>query len=547
MQSPSKRHAGAILPAAFLLCLALAPGAVHADADSFLGFNDPDVTHGTWTVTLFDKIHPELGTRTYTYADHKVAIVSARIIYDLFTDQSWIKVVDGLHKVRWLSQAEFGSQQKAAPTRPTETLISNDADAFDAACDHKNMVVVGANSPTPVSLVDLGPRTEVATLAYPNKLARAVAIDDAGGQAIVVLDNPANNTANEIRRVRIAAGTLTDSGESLALGADFTTKVLIAPGARFGVAIVGVGTSRLVSFSLPGLAIKGSVTLGGGTGNAVVFNHAGDRVYVRSGRRAIAPDVIEGFSFDRVTGAIGQAPVLRINNVAAFTDVPFVNSMALSSDGASLVVTGDETQPGIFRYDTGTGTLLGMVPTAERQRGVSTRRPCAKTQEAVEYYHAGFDHYFVTTLAPEIALLDAGTTAGWVRTGERFLVYGSGSPATAPTCRFFSTAFDPKSSHFYTPVAAECASLKAGSKWQFEGEVFNMTLPGGDGSCLASEIPLYRLYNAGQGGAPNHRYATSLEVRAQMVTRGWTPEGNGIGVIGCIPAAPVVAAGVNAK
>ena len=47
-------------------------------------------------------------------------------------------------------------------------------------------------------------------------------------------------------------------------------------------------------------------------------------------------------------------------------------------------------------------------------------------------------------------------------------------------------------------------------------------------------LPLYRLYNDGMGGAPNHRYTTSLTVRAAMIEAGWIPEGSGIGVIGCV-------------
>jgi hypothetical protein len=49
-------------------------------------------------------------------------------------------------------------------------------------------------------------------------------------------------------------------------------------------------------------------------------------------------------------------------------------------------------------------------------------------------------------------------------------------------------------------------------------------------------LPLYRLYNNGQGQAPNHRYTTSVVVRVSMIAAGWIPEGNGAdGVIGCVP------------
>ena len=49
-------------------------------------------------------------------------------------------------------------------------------------------------------------------------------------------------------------------------------------------------------------------------------------------------------------------------------------------------------------------------------------------------------------------------------------------------------------------------------------------------------MPVYRMYNNGQGGAPNHRYTTDLAVRAQMLVQGWIAEGYGkIGVIMCSP------------
>ena len=52
----------------------------------------------------------------------------------------------------------------------------------------------------------------------------------------------------------------------------------------------------------------------------------------------------------------------------------------------------------------------------------------------------------------------------------------------------------------------------------------------------AGTTPVYRLYNEGQGAAPNHRYTTDLALRSQMIAKGWTPEGLGaLGVIMCAP------------
>lgn len=155
---------------------------------------------------------------------------------------------------------------------------------------------------------------------------------------------------------------------------------------------------------------------------------------------------------------------------------------------------------------------------------------------ALEYYHAEFDHYFVTTIDAEIAKLDDGTLEGWTRTGRRFNAYASAAAGLSAVCRFFSTAFGLKSSHFYTASAAECATVKSNPDWQFEGEVFFVALPAADGTCAPGTAPVYRLYNDGQGGAPNHRLTIEPAVRDEMLAKKWTPEGQGIGVTMCAPA-----------
>ena len=155
---------------------------------------------------------------------------------------------------------------------------------------------------------------------------------------------------------------------------------------------------------------------------------------------------------------------------------------------------------------------------------------------AIEYYHAGFDHYFISASADEIGKLDAGTFAGWVRTGRQFNVFGAPATGLRTACRFFSTAFGPRSSHFYTPDAPECATVRGNPDWQFEGDVFYTMTPAVDGTCATGTKPVYRMYNNGQGGAPNHRYTTEPSVRALMLAQGWIAEGYGaVGVIMCAP------------
>ena len=100
---------------------------------------------------------------------------------------------------------------------------------------------------------------------------------------------------------------------------------------------------------------------------------------------------------------------------------------------------------------------------------------------AVEYFHSEFGHYFITTFVDEIGKLDNGTFTGWQRTGQSFRTYPLATNGAADVCRFFSTAFGARSSHFYTPSAAECATVKANADWQFEALVFDWRLPGATG------------------------------------------------------------------
>jgi hypothetical protein len=158
--------------------------------------------------------------------------------------------------------------------------------------------------------------------------------------------------------------------------------------------------------------------------------------------------------------------------------------------------------------------------------------------DVVEYLHSGFGHYFITSFAGEITALDGGQVAGWARTGRSFKAYVASNGAQSVVCRFFTAAFPPKSSHFYTPNTAECNGLRGSSKeWQYEADSFYVLAADlGTGSCPAGTLAVYRLYNNGQSGAPNHRYTTDPALRTQMMGAGWIPEGYGPeGVAFCAP------------
>jgi serine protease len=157
---------------------------------------------------------------------------------------------------------------------------------------------------------------------------------------------------------------------------------------------------------------------------------------------------------------------------------------------------------------------------------VASALPTSAT--AVEYYNAGFGHYFMTADADEIAGLDAGAFGGaFVRTGRTFGVYATASAGLVPVCRFFTTpgTFGAKSSHFYTADPAECEGLKLNPKWIYEKIAFHAPVPV-DGTCPASSLPVYRLYNNGQTAAPNHRFTTDYATRLALASAlNWSDEG----------------------
>jgi len=191
---------------------------------------------------------------------------------------------------------------------------------------------------------------------------------------------------------------------------------------------------------------------------------------------------------------------------------------------------------GFAVLDAAGAQVTGFTLTGGNGRAIPERAPPPPAMaRAIEYYNAALEHYFVTAGADEIAKLDSGVIKGWQRTGESFNVYPAAADGRVAVCRFFSTAFGDKSSHFYAPRGLGCEAVLQNPSWVFEGDVFYTYLPDAAGACPDGNNAIYRLYNNGQGGAPNHRFTTSELVRAQMIADGWIAEGSGVGVGMCSP------------
>ena len=251
----------------------------------------------------------------------------------------------------------------------------------------------------------------------------------------------------------------------------------------------------------------------------VTVNTAGTRIYVST-------IYADGLSIiDAATLAIVATATLPI--VATVPVDPFPYAVATNPDGTRVYVSRLNSND-VAVVDMATNTVIATIPIARPiDIIVSAAVTSGTLVQAIEYYYAAWDHYFVTSFPDDIVALDGGAYGGvWKRTGQTFNAWPQPNAAASPTCRFFSTSFAPKSSHFYTPYANECASLKAGAVWQYEGIAFYLQLPDDNGNCASATISLYRMYNNGMGGAPNHRYTTSLAILNQMTTAGWIFEGD---------------------
>lgn len=285
-------------------------------------------------------------------------------------------------------------------------------------------------------------------------------------------------------------------------------------------------------------AVDFSVSNAEGTVTATVASLQNDSTTTTSGplllRVFITASQVNG-TFPYYT--IGQAALNPLLPLHGYTNLVGTMPLLIPPDGLYHAYVG------VFEPEGGCGgdgycmdDAIGF-PSRVRVSGglISNYGQDPDTGEAIGYYHAQFDHYFFTANVDEIQKLDNGTFQGWARTGRIFGVWTEDIGGVAEVCRFFSTSFGLKSSHFYTPFPDECAIVKTNPNWQYEGIVAYLALPDGNGSCPTG-VPLYRLYNNGMGGAPNHRYTTSLAGRSDMIAAGWIPEGYGpVGVVGCVP------------
>ena len=146
--------------------------------------------------------------------------------------------------------------------------------------------------------------------------------------------------------------------------------------------------------------------------------------------------------------------------------------------------------------------------------------------QVVEYYNAADDHYFLTSVSTEIAALDAGQIAGWVRTGNNFNAFADAVAGASPVCRFYLPSDG--NSHFFSASPAECAYVQAAIPAAVleSANAFYIDTPDTTtGVCPSGTIAVYRLWN--HRADLDHRYTTSATIKAAMIAQGYVAEGYG--------------------
>jgi len=227
----------------------------------------------------------------------------------------------------------------------------------------------------------------------------------------------------------------------------------------------------------------------------------------------------EVYVVDRTPGATTMTILdARLERIAGTLDLGFRGATVSRVGGRLLITGGDAAGNTVFAR----ATPQGIQP---------------DTVIATDFHHEGFDHFFHSANRDETRVLQDGVFGqDWLPTQQFWRVWKTPRSDRVPVCRLFSTTFGAKSSHFYTPYASECDSLKAGSTWQYEETSYYVVLPDANGGCSPAYEELYRLYNNGMGGAPNHAYTNNRAKRDALQAKGWVPEGSGPqNVFACTP------------
>jgi len=298
-------------------------------------------------------------------------------------------------------------------------------------------------------------------------------------------------------------GTVTIKNKT---GKPLTIKV---PDALAGVPVLAQGL---------GAGLNGGNNIGGSPYNILTIINSGTTVPVGDASRYRAGT---SFSAPLVSGVVALmlsvAPDLTATQVRDFLKASAKPFPAGSNCAPTTCGAGILDAPGAVRQ--ALATTGAAVPVA-----------------IVEFYNAALDHYFITWVPAEIALLDAGTTIrGWTRTGKTFTVLQGAVTGTSPVCRIYIPP-GKGDGHYFGRDKTECdGTMAKNPTFILEEPNFFFLYPTAAGNCATGSVPVYRVYSNRPDA--NHRYSIDRAVRDEMTAKGWLAEGDGPDIVAmCAPA-----------
>ncbi len=254
----------------------------------------------------------------------------------------------------------------ASPPRLAEGTnpirISNLGEDLAISPDGKFLVVSDGNAVQPISVVDIGSRTEIHTLSVGSDTNSVDVCRD--GSVLVT------SSTGAVRRLTIdSAGALKDTGETLSLDGE-PNNVFCAPNSASGLVVTTLSGS-MTSFTVPDLKRVDTRALSGNFGISGLVASDGDRVFVRSSYDGF----VDVFSYDATAASLHESPQRSIPVSVTFGFYG-IDQIALHPSKPKLYV------PEFFAnalnvYDANSGELLTSItdPNIVEPTGVTIAMP----------------------------------------------------------------------------------------------------------------------------------------------------------------------------
>jgi hypothetical protein len=217
------------------------------------------------------------------------------------------------------------------------------------------------------------------------------------------------------------------------------------------------------------------------------------------------------------------APAQWYTAVPAVADHTTIMAQVTTFTGAGA--SGSVAASSALSWDCTTGQVLAVSNAGNATGAIPPPGP--GLVQLVEYHNAAADHYLLTSISAEIAALDAGQIAGWIRTGNNFNAFADAVAGASPVCRIYLPPVY-GDSHFFSSSPAECAYVQAAMPAAVleSANAFYIDTPDTTtGACPSGTIAVYRLWN--HRADLDHRYTTSPTIKAAMIAQGYVAEGYG--------------------